>query len=142
PYNDYVVANTLLVGSYFPIALTILLFVLVVLVNGPVHRFRPQWALSTGELAIIVAMLLAGCSVASQGLMRNWLPNLVAPFQIGHWNPEFRLAFARLGLPQWLFPVDMETGARSSIVEGFYSRLSPDQPVPFGAWVIPLMGWG
>ncbi len=142
PYNDYVVNNTVLVGSYFPIALTILLFVLIVLVNGPLHRFRPRSALSTSELAVIIAMLLAGCSVASQGLMRGWLPNLVSPFHIGELNREFWLAFTRLGLPQWLFPVDMETGARSSIVEGFYNRLPPDQPVPYGAWVIPLLGWG
>ena len=37
PYNDFVVANTFLVGSYLPLALVLSIFLLVVLVNAPLH---------------------------------------------------------------------------------------------------------
>src|SRR5947208_10843027 len=78
PYNDYVVANTWLVGSYLPPVLILFFFVLIVLVNGPLHRWAPTHALSHGELAVVMAMTLMGCCIPGQGLMRQLLPTLVS----------------------------------------------------------------
>src|SRR5687768_15690909 len=52
-YNDWVVVNTTLIGSYFPPSLCLLLFLLVVLVNAPLLRWFPSRALSMGELGVI-----------------------------------------------------------------------------------------
>jgi hypothetical protein len=143
PYNDYVVANTVLVDSYFPVALVLTLFLLVVLVNAPLHRFSPRWALSASELAVVLVVLLGASAVAAQGLSRTLVPMLVAPFRQGLTNRDFWLAFTRLGLPHWLFPVgDRDHPGTSTIVSGFYDRLPADVPVPYGAWIVPLCGWG
>src|SRR5258708_4054375 len=83
PYNDYVVANTWLVGGYLPPAVTLTFFVLIVFINAPLHRFAPRRALSSGELAVVMAMLLVACSLPGQGLMRQLIPMLVWPFHIG-----------------------------------------------------------
>lgn len=142
PFNDYVVANSYLVGSYLPLIVVVWLFALTVLVNGPLHRWAPRWALSAGEMAVVLAMMLVACSIPGTGMMRFLLPTLVAPFRFGVVNPQFWNAFLAMDLPPWLFPVEsMRDGRSSEIVRGFYDRLQ-EGPVPYGAWVVPLAGWG
>lgn len=142
PYNDYVVGNTFLIGSYLPLALVLAAFVLVVLVNAPLHRFAPARALRPGELATVFVMLLVGGSVPGQGLLRTFIPALVAPFYYGQQNQTFWDAFAKLGLPDWMFPVGPIADGRSSpVVQEFYGRTPDDRAMPLAAWVRPLLGW-
>lgn len=143
PYNDFVVANAFLVGSYLPVVLVVSYFVLIVLINGPLHRFAPRYALRSGELAVIMTMMLVACSIPSQGLMRPFIPQLVVPFHFGRFEPTFWRTFLSMDLPQWLFPVGkLSEGLNSPVVTSFYSRLQPGEQVPYAAWVIPLAGWG
>lgn len=142
PFNDYVVANTLMTGSYLPVIVVVWFFTLVVLVNGPLHRWWPGRELSTRELAVVMAMMLVSCSVPSTGMMRFLLPTLVTPFHFGVINQTFWKTFLAMGLPEWLYPVGaLEAGQSSEIVNGFYYRLQ-DGSVPYGAWVVPLLAWG
>jgi hypothetical protein len=46
PYNDYVLNNTFLIGNNLPIGVVMLLFLFMLLVNGPLHRFKPHLALA------------------------------------------------------------------------------------------------
>lgn len=143
PYNDFVVANTFLVGSYLPLAVVLAIFVLVVLVNAPLHRWKPDTALTGGELAIILVMCLVASSVPSQGLLRNVLPSLVSPFNLGQSNQQFWDALTRLGLPDWLFPVEsVARGREDPAVVEFYGRTPSDRSMPLAAWITPLLGWG
>src|SRR5262245_59586969 len=50
PYNDYALNNTFLVGNNLPLGLVMLLFMITVLINAPLSRWRPQAALSSGEI--------------------------------------------------------------------------------------------
>jgi uncharacterized membrane protein (Fun14 family) len=143
PYNDYVVANTPMIGSFLPLALVISFFVLVVLVNAPLHRFAPKHALSSGELGVMMLMLLVAASVPATGLMRLFLPQLVAPFRVGSTDVRFWNAFTQMNLPGWLFPVEsVADGRSSSTVWGFYGSLLPGESIPFAAWAKALAGWG
>ena len=144
PFNDYVVANTFLVGGYLPLVVVTSFFVLIVCVNAPLHRLAPRRALGAGELAVVMAMMLVSCGLPSQGLMRSFIPLLVAPFYHGNANPVFWKAFTGMDLPSWLFPIDASDGdARSSpIVQYFYSRVPDNGPIPWSAWVAPLAAWG
>jgi hypothetical protein len=143
PYNDYVVSNSYLVGSYFPPVLAGVFFLFMVLVNAPLSRWAPRWAFSSGELAVMMVMTLVACSLPGQGLMRNFLPTLVWPFYFGSINETFWQAFLGLDLPGWLFPVEsMEGGRLSRIMTDFYGRVEEGAPMPLGAWVVPLAGWG
>jgi hypothetical protein len=142
PYNDYVVSNSYLVGSYFPPVLVGVFFLLMVLVNAPLNRWAPRWAFSSGELAIMMIMMLVACSLPGQGMMRTFLPTLVWPFHLGQVNHQFWEAFVALDLPEWLFPVErIEDGRLDRIVLDFYGRTEPGAPLPLGAWVIPLSAW-
>jgi hypothetical protein len=139
PYNDYVVANTFLIGGYLPLFLVLAIFVLVVLINAPLYRFAPAHALQAGELATIVAMILIACAVPTQGLFRYFLPMLVAPFRYGAENVRFWDAFQAAGVPEALFPVNQ---LNSEVVSAFHQRLQPGETAPYAAWLAPLALWG
>ncbi|HLL90464.1 MAG TPA: DUF6785 family protein, partial [Tepidisphaeraceae bacterium] len=143
PFNDFVVANTFFVGSYLPLAMVLVMFVLATVVNAGLYRLAPRRALGTGELAVVLAMLLIGCGLPSQGLLRSWLPMLVGPFRFGRDHPRFWALFNELGLPAWMFPVSPIADGRSDpVMLNFYGRLGPGEAIPWGAWVVPLAGWG
>ncbi len=144
PYNDNVVNNTMMVGFYLPVIVVLLMVGLVVLINAPLHRFAPKYALSTGELGVILAMTLVSCGIPGQGMMRTLLPTMISPFNRGSDDPRFWANFLNLHLPSWLFPIDQQSprATSSPIVQWFYSRVPPGESAPYGAWVVPLLGWG
>lgn len=142
PYNDYLLVNTFMVGSFLPLVVVLTLFFLTVVVNAPLHRFAPRWALSAKELVIILGMMLAAASIPTQGLLRYWLPMLVAPFYMGQSDPEFWKIFTDTSFPTWFFPVTDIAGGRSDpLVTDFYGRVRDGQ-IPYSAWIVPLAGWG
>lgn len=143
PYNDFVIANTFLIGGYLPLFVVLAIFAMVVLINAPLRWMAPQRALHSGELMTIVVMLLAACSVPTQGLMRYFLPMLVVPFHEGATNLQFWTAFGHAQLPDWLFPVDsIRSGLNSHVVNDFYNRVQPGKPLPLVPWLKPLAIWG
>jgi hypothetical protein len=143
PFNDYAVNNSFLIGSYLPVVVVLFMVPLVAVVNALLHRFTPAHALRPGELAVVLLMLLVGCSIPAQGLMRAFVPMLVAPFYWGQSDGDFWAAFTKLGLPEWLFPVDNIANGRSSdVVNWFYARVPDGSAAPYGAWVRPLLCWG
>src|SRR4051812_10321198 len=62
PYNDFVLSDTSLAAGYLPLAAIVVLFVLAML-NAPLRRFAPHFALSGRELAAITLMTLIGCAL-------------------------------------------------------------------------------
>jgi hypothetical protein len=141
PYNDYVVYNTLTTGGFFPPAVVLTLFVLVLLVNAPLHKLAPRHAFSTTELTVILGMMLVGCAVPGQGMMRALLPTMVSPFHFARGMPEFEQAFGSAGLSQWLFPVDKSDFLFSRVVTEFYGRTPADASPPYAAWILPFLVW-
>lgn len=143
PYNDYILVNTSMVGSYLPLFVVLALFFLTVFVNAPLSRFAPNRALDARELAVILAMLLAASAIPTQGLLRFWIPMLVAPFRLGQEDATFWQILASVRLPAWIFPVEtIADGRNSPIVTLFYSRQQPGEPIPYHAWMPPFLGWG
>lgn len=143
PYNDYVVANTFFVGGYLPLAMVLVFFTIAVFVNPLLLRVSRRLGFTTRELAVVMTMTLVSCAIPSQGLLRAFIPQLVAPFYHGRGNTPFWNAFVGMNLPAWLFPVpNIADGRFSPIVMDFYGAVSPGAPIPYGAWVRPLLGWG
>lgn len=142
PYNDYVINNSFLVGSYFPPIITLAMFAVVLLVNGPLHKFAPRLALGPGELAMAMAMGLIACSIPSQGMFRQLVPLPVAPFYFTD-KADYHELFRQMNLPHWLWAVsDPENGSRDRAFTAFYNRLQPGEPLPWHAWLKPAIGWG
>lgn len=143
PFNDYIVGNTYIIGGYLPPVVNLALLLLAIVVNAPLHKWRPSAALRAGELAVITAMLLVASAIPTSGLMRLFLPQLVHPFREAETNLAFRRAFDSMHLPDWLFPAGGSfENADMGLVTSFYTRLRPGESVPYADWIVPLLGWG
>ena len=101
PYNDYVLQNTPFIGNHFPIGIVSLLVVLILLVNPALMLFRRK-PLTTGELVVIMTMMMIGAAAPSSGLMRYLEPMVVAPFWLVKDFPWLK-PIANL-MPSWLVP--------------------------------------
>lgn len=143
PFNDYIVENSFMVGSYLPLFMVMWMFVIVVLINAPLHKFAPKRALQPGELLIILAMTLAASAIPSQGLMRQLAPLPVSLHKVSQTSEQFWGHFQKSGMPSWLFAAPLEDDGRNSqTVSSFYSRLQDGETIPWGDWIIPFAGWG
>jgi hypothetical protein len=143
PLNDFAFSNTSLAAGFMPLAGVLTLFLFVVVVNAPLHRWFPRAALSSGELAVIVLMSFIACGMSNWGLMRFFIPTPVAPFHVGATDETYWKAFVGMDLPNWLFPVeDLKNGRTSPIARWFYSHVPEGEKIPFRAWITPLFAWG
>lgn len=142
PYNDLVLSDSSLSAGFLPLAIVLTQFFLVVILNAPLAKWKPRWALSTPELAVIVLMGLVACGLPNWGMARFLVPMPVAPFRIGSGDEAFWKAFISLDLPAWLFPVEnVREGRSSSIATWFYSGVPEGESIPWHAWVRPLTVW-
>lgn len=143
PINDIVFSDTSLAAGYFPLAGVLILFVLTVCINAPLHRFAPRHALSSGELAVIMLMTLIACSLPAWGLMRFLAPTPVVPMFLGSQDDAFWKAFIKLDLPPSLFATSVASDSQSSpVVRWFYSGRPDGESIPWSAWAKPAMTWG
>ncbi len=146
PYNDYALNNTFLVGNNLPIGVVMLTFLFVLLVNGPLRRWAPRFAVSGGELAVALSMTLVACGLPSSGLMRYLPPALVSPFYHALNDRPFLDLLERMHLPSWVFPTMRGAGPsqwkNSPVVIGYVGRWTDDGPPPYAAWVRPIVTWG
>ena len=139
PYNDFVVNNSFLIGSYFPPIIAIGMMGIVLLINGPLHKYKPTWALRPGELAVIMAMALVSCSIPSQGLLRQLMGFPVAAIYHAGQNPAYAPILRDMNLSPSLFAA---TQPNDPAVVDFYNRSPPGTPIPWVAWVRPIFMWG
>ncbi|HIE28085.1 TPA: hypothetical protein EYP66_12435 [Candidatus Poribacteria bacterium] len=101
------------------------------------HRFR----LTQQELMMIYCMMLIASMISSRGMMEKLIPALVAVnYYANEPNGWDKLFFPHI--KSWLAPFDPTKKPRQSIVIGFYEHLDPNEPIPFGPWVRPLLVWG
>jgi hypothetical protein len=148
PYNDWVVANTYLIGNFLPVSVLLIALVLVLVINAPLRRLMPRVALREGELAVVMAITLSACSLPSSGLIRYLPGGIVGIFQ----NAAERSDYAQLAndahIPRWLLPTiphSQELTAQelgTTDIIKYYRQRSPDQTVPWMAWVRPFFTWG
>lgn len=135
PYNNFKLGATLLGGNQFP---AVVLFVLLLLigVNVALRRFRPAWVFAPGELLTVWTLLLVSSGLPSSGMMRTFLPNIVAPHfysdDKNNWEAKIWA-----DAPSWLKFNDADA-ARAFFVG--YPR--GQEHIPWAAWSGPLFFWG
>ena len=146
PYNNYALNNTFLVGNSLPLGVVTMAFLLAVFVNGPLSRWAPRAAFTSGELAVALAMTLVSCTLPGAGLMRYFPPSLVSPFWHARGDQPFLNAVESLDLPRWLFPsfegATPSEWMRDPIVTGYLGRWLEAGPFPYAQWAVPLLAWG
>jgi len=140
-FNDWILRQTYLVGNNMPASIYGLLL-LVVLVVNPLLRRR---ALGGQELAVIMALTLAGASIPGGGLLRTLIPALVMPHHLEKTQPGWRENQVVAAVPPRLL-VDASQD-EDHVVGGFVQGLGEGNrhislsQVPWRAWIRPLGFW-
>ncbi len=154
PYNDYVVNNTYMVGNFLPIGLVLFFGLFILLINAPLSRFAPDFALTGGELAVALGMTLVSCGIPSSGLMRYLPAQLVGVTYLGGINHDYGRLLEQLQLPQWIFPTlksqTVAARAQDPVIQQYWNRAPVDvdtfmahfNAVPWKAWLTPALVWG
>ncbi|MBN2450385.1 MAG: hypothetical protein JXR77_08345 [Lentisphaeria bacterium] len=139
--NDWILRQTYLVGNNMPASIYGILILTVVLVNPLLRRRR----LTAPELAVIMALTLAGAAVPGGGLVRTLVPTLVMPHHIRKTQPAWKEARIVEQVPPCML-VDPE-GDEDRVVAGYVQGFSRGgqhvavERVPWRAWVRPLLYW-
>ena len=134
-YVEYIAHTARMNITHFPIALFVPYTVLT-LVNGVFRRLGASWVLTRAELLVMLAMGLVGAAVPAYGLTSYFLGMIAIPYYLA--TPENQWAtFFHQYLPPWLIPSN-EGDAMRWLFEGLPS---PDMPIPWSVWTIPLVGW-
>jgi hypothetical protein len=154
PFNDWVLNNTLLINNFLPVSLLLVVLALVMLVNAPLRRWRPGAALDSGEIAVVIGMILVSCAIPSSGLMRYLLPGLLNSWSLAVGNSDYTQVMEQSRLPDWLLPAfrgdSVAERANDPLVTDFWSRVAGGDDsfmgrvglVPWAAWVRPAVAWG
>lgn len=155
PFNNYVVNQSGIVGNSLSIGTVIFAVLVIGVLNAPLLKFAPRWALARNELAVALGMVLVGGAIPSVGLFRYLPGHLVGPFYVASQNAQHADLMRNMALPDWLFPTfdskDPAARGNEAVVQNFYGRapVSGDdtffnrvRAVPYGAWLRPLAAWG
>ena len=134
PYNDFHVGGTYLAGNHLPIAVVFVMLVFVLGVNILLKKLKPGTELQGSELLIIWGMMLVASGIPSSGLMRYLVPLAVSPFYFATPENEWITLFHQ-HLPDWMVVKDAKA------VFYFYEKLPDGDPIPWRAWVKPIVGW-
>ena len=134
-YVEYIAHTARMNITHFPIAL-FAPYVVLTLGNALARRWHAQWALTSTEVWTILAMGLVGAAVPAFGLTSYFLGMISIPYYLATPENQWGSYFHQY-LPNWLIPSN-EGGAMQWLFEGLPS---PDMPIPWGVWFVPLFGW-
>ena len=134
PYSIWIAGSSEITWSYFPVAAGFPFFLLV-LANGLVTRFSPDWRLRPAELTTVLLM----------GLVGSGMPIFVVGYILGIITKPYYGAlptnkwetYLHPYLPDWLIPSPAGDAMRF-----FYEGLpDPGATIPYGTWIGPLFWW-
>ena len=102
-------------------------------INPLLKRIHPTIAFTQPELLLIYSMLIVAGPIVSIGGVHFLIPTLIAPFYFATPENEYELLFHKY-IPDWFGPKDPR------VIKYFYEG-SPDEMVPWHAWMQPLIVW-
>jgi len=142
PLNNLLVHAGHFGDSFLPLYAMFVILVIILLVNPLLRRFLPRFAFRSGQLGLILAILLIAASLPHYGGLIS-LPYTLAGVSRGT-SEKASLAqeFKEMDLSPKLFPDSLEYNAETPVAQGLITELPPGEPIPWGAWLWPLLMWG
>ena len=131
----WVVENSLVrggvqVGGSVPPIPAVAALLLLALANPLLRR----WGLRRGEILLIYVFVAIAVSLPDVNVLTYLLAFLTVPHYFQ--TPENKFGGFLRHIPSWFAPQDAE------VLRGFYEGIGEKQPVPWSAWLMPLLGWG
>ncbi|MFA6134973.1 MAG: DUF6785 family protein [Phycisphaerae bacterium] len=135
---------TLISGSHFPLIVFAPLLLVILLLNPLLGLFNRSWSFKPAELAVVIMMAFAGCSIPGSGMMRFFPRVLAIPVIVNHTEPSWK-KYDVLG---YVPPAMLPAGGRyceqvdERLLYGYGDGhfISPGD-VPWEAWRQPLATW-
>ena len=135
------VLQTIKIGylQFPPAALGVLL--LIVALSRGAARLVRRWNLTSSDLLIIYCMCLVGAMTASHGLVEKMVPEMVYPkFGANNNNAWHNLFDPFIHSAQVAY--DPGRADKQGVADDYYQKLHPGDPVPWAAWLVPVLNWG
>jgi len=141
PIVDYKFSNTFLGAAHLPAAAVAALLLMLLVINPLLGLLARRATFSRNEVLTVYITCLFSALVPGRGGENFFIPNLLAPFYFATRENKW-LDFIRPHLQSWLTPALTSTGGyNQKLVDGWYTGLRADEPIPWGAWMIPLIAW-
>ena len=135
PYANMVVRGSYMALDFSTAGAIFLFFVLTGGINALLRLLSPPLALQRGELLVVYIMMITASAIPTMGLMEYLLPIIAAVHYFA--TPENEWAsLLHPHLQDWITPLGPEA------VKWFYEGAPAGRPVPWAAWLRPLLYWG
>lgn len=144
-FNDFVVRQTLFVGNHLPYSVYGGLIIFLAVINPLLRAAARRLALSGRELAVALALTLAGCVVPGSGLMTTFTTSLMMPHHLNRTETGWKeQGVVDLVPKKMLADISEDENTRlGGFVQGMSvggQRFSMSD-VPWGAWTRTLVFW-
>ncbi len=139
PYLTIYLSSSYLFTDYHSGGASFLILVLFVVFNLGLGSLWKRFALETGEMLFVVAMMFAAGSIVTSGGVTHLIPLLSSAFYYAspanQWHQEI-VPYVK----SWMAPLD--PGGGTVAIEKFWEGLPAGEPIPWGPWVQPVLLWG
>ncbi len=145
-FNDFVLRQTYMVGTFMPIPIYGGMILFVLLLNPLLSRISKRWVLTGRELGLIVSLMLFACFIPGRGLMHHGTASLMLPYHYNKMNTTWQETKA-LDLVPKRFLADIEEDEDTAL-NGFVQGLGEGSKhinilrIPWSAWARPFLFWG
>ena len=134
PYGNMVLRGSYMALDFSTAGAIFLFFLFTFFVHTFLGLLHPRLALRREELVIVYIMGIVGCSIPTMGLTEYLLPIISGGTYYASMENEWRELIHPYIRP-WLVPQDAEA------VKFFYEGSPRGYPLPWKAWLAPLMAW-
>jgi hypothetical protein len=134
PYENLLVSASPMHLDYSTPAAVFFFLLFLLIINPAAALLRWRWRFSGAELATVYIMAAVACTLPTEGLVAKLLPRISAGTYFS--TPENGWAEQILPfVPEWLRVTDPQA------VKWFFEGLPAGTPLPWHAWLAPLLGW-
>ena len=134
PYENLIVSGSPLHFDYSTPGAVFFFLLFLLAANPLLGLLRRSWRFTAAEQATVYIMAAVACTIPTLGLVCQLLPHISSGTYFS--TPENGWAEEIVPfLPEWMRVSD------SQAVKWFYEGLPSGTPLPWMAWLAPLLGW-
>ncbi|MBN2451993.1 MAG: hypothetical protein JXR77_16520 [Lentisphaeria bacterium] len=145
-FNDFVLRQTYMVGTFMPMPVYGGLILFLLLVNPLLRLLGRRWPLSGQELAFVVAVVLFACFIPGRGLMHHGTGTLMLPHHYAKTDTTWKETSALDLVPKRML-ADVSRDEDTAL-GGFVQGLGEGsthirfREIPWTAWHRAFLFWG
>jgi hypothetical protein len=141
PVIDFKLYNTFLGATHLPPGAIGVLLLLVVVVNPLMRLVSKKWEFSREESLTVYITCLFSSLVPGHGTENLIIPSLLTPFYYATRANKW-LDWLQPYVEPWMTPaLNKDHSVNTDLVNNWYTGLPTGQPIPWGAWLVPIAIW-